>query len=523
MPNIVSSSAKKFQNLSLTKRILSIIGVLLVVFIGYKIFHPKTPTYQFVTVTQGPITETVSVTGNTTPISNVALGFGNSGTIAHVYASVGDNVSQGQVLAVLNTADLQAQIKQAQAGVDAQEAQLQGLQAGAQPADIAASQASLAKAQQDLANMYGTIIDTSSDSYTKANDATRVQLDQFFTNAETTNPQLTYVTSSQSQIAAQTARQAASKALNTWQAEIASTGKSNDNLDTLLTDSSTYLTTIRQLLDTVSLTLQYTPNLSASTLATYKANVTEALNEVNLASENIDTLSHNIASQKLTVAQLGAQLDLKKAGSTTQDIQAQQAQVESAQAGVQSIQAKLDNSEIIAPIGGVITQFDAKVGQFASPGTTLVSIISNNSFEVDALVSETDIGKVALHNKVSMTLDAFPGETFTGSVFYIDPAQTTTNGVVGYKIKVAFDKPDPRLKSGLTANLDIATRHKDNVLILPQYAILQNDQGTYVEVLENKVVTNVPVTLGLQDENGNVEIVTGVTAGEQVLNIGLKQ
>ena len=60
------------------------------------------------------------------------------------------------------------------------------------------------------------------------------------------------------------------------------------------------------------------------------------------------------------------------------------------------------------------------------------------------------------------------------------------------------------------------------MLILPQYAILQNDQGTFVETLVNgKVVTN-PVTLGIQDENGNVEVLSGVTAGEQVVNIGLK-
>jgi len=80
-----------------------------------------------------------------------------------------------------------------------------------------------------------------------------------------------------------------------------------------------------------------------------------------------------------------------------------------------------------------------------------------------------------------------------------------------------------RLKSGLTANLDIQTKHKDSVLILPQYAILQNDSGTFVETLASGKVVNNPVTLGIQDAKGNVEIVSGATAGEQVLNIGLKQ
>ncbi|MDP2630034.1 MAG: efflux RND transporter periplasmic adaptor subunit, partial [Candidatus Uhrbacteria bacterium] len=199
-----------------------------------------------------------------------------------------------------------------------------------------------------------------------------------------------------------------------------------------------------------------------------------------------------------------------------------QAQIENAQAAVRSAQARLQNSRITAPIAGIITQFDAKVGEFASPGTALISIISKDMFEVEAQVSETDVGKVALGNKVTMTIDAFLGETFNGSIFYIDPAQTTTEGVVGYKIKIAFDQNDDRMKSGLTVNLDIETRKKDNVLYLPQYAVLQNDEGTFVQILESGVPKNIPITLGLQDQNGNVEIISGVSEGEQVLNIGLK-
>ena len=177
--------------------------------------------------------------------------------------------------------------------------------------------------------------------------------------------------------------------------------------------------------------------------------------------------------------------------------------------------------EIVAPISGVVTQMDAKIGQIASPNTPLVSIISENNYEVDAFVPETDIGKIAVSDPVSMTFDAFPGQTFTGSVFYIDPAETVNQGVVDYKIKVSV-KDQTQLKSGLTANLDIQAVKKDNVFILPQYAVLQNDQGTFVEVTKNGKVENDPVTLGIQDQNGNVEVVSGVTLGEQVINIGLK-
>ncbi len=523
MANIISSSLNWFRNLGVTKLALGGVVLVAVVAGGYFIFAPKNANYQFVTVEKGSITETVSVTGNTTPVSSVSLGFGGSGNIASVNSSVGKIVGKGQVLASLNTSDLYSQVQQAQANLDSQQAKLQGLQAGARPEDVAASQAALDKANQDLSNMYTGIGDTSVDSYAKASDAVRTQINEFFSNADANQPKLTYLTSnSQAQIDAESQRVGVGADLDNWQSQLNSIDQSNAGLETLLKKEIIYLNNARQLLNNLSKTLESAPSLSASMLASYKAAVTAALNEVNTASKNLNTVSQNISSQKLAVSQSQAQLNLKKAGSSPQDIAAQQAQVANAQAQVTSAQSKLQNSQIVAPISGVITQFDAKVGQYASPGSTLISIISASSFEVDTQVSETDVGKITIGNKVSMTLDAFPGETFTGSVSYIDPAQTNNEGVVGYKVKITFDTDDKRLKSGLTVNINIETRNKDNILVLPQYAILQNDDGTFVQVLEDKAVKNIPVTLGIQDQSGNVEIVSGVTEGEQVLNIGLK-
>jgi multidrug efflux pump subunit AcrA (membrane-fusion protein) len=556
---------------------------------SYNTYRNK-PVYQFISVTRGAIEETVSITGNTMPAQSVTLAFGGSGIVSHVYAHLGSQVQSGEVLAELNTSDLAAQLRQAQANVDVQQAKLQGLQAGTLPADIsaqeaqvkqaqasvesalakleglkagsrpediAASQAALDKANQDLLNMYGTISDTSLDSYAKANDAVRTELDPFFSNSETANAKLTYFTAnSQAQTDAETQRPSAGSVLNIWQGQLLTIDRSNAGLELLLQHEITHLATVRQLLSSVSKTLDTTTSLSAATLAVYKANVSVAGTEVNTAVKNLNTILQNIASQKLTIAQLQAQLDLKragtlpadisaqeaqvkqaqasvesalakleglKAGALPTDISAQRAQVKQAQASVESALAKLENAQILAPLSGTIIQFDAKIGQLASPGTPLVSIMSGGGYEVDSGVSETDVGKLAVGNRVTMTLDAFPGELFSGSVFFIAPSETNVQGVVSYQVKIAFDTLDPRFKSGLTANISIQTKRKENALILPQYAILQNDEGTFVEIVENNKVTRHPVTLGIQDQKGDVEVVSGVTLGEQVLNIGLKQ
>ena len=509
------------------KRTLFIIAGFLVVIAAGVTWYQRshTASVQMISVTRGSISEAVSVTGNTTPTQDVSLGFQDTGTIAAVNANLGDTVRAGEVIAQLNSADLSAALQQAKANVAVQEAKLAGLQAGAQPADIAASQAALQKAQQDLANYYASISDASASGFAKANDAVRTQMNTFFSNAETSQPQLNFQTSNaQAATDSMNLRYAATLELNAWQSELTTTTASlpSAELATVLRNDLHHLEVIRNLLDTASSLLAGNINLSAAQLSTDTVNVTAGLTEVNAATSALNTISQNIASQEALVAQTQAQLVLKQAGATVQDIAAQQAQVDQTVAAVASAQAKLKNAEIVAPIGGVLTQQDAKVGQLAVSGTPLVSILGTRGFEVDAGVSETDIGKLAIGDTAKMTLDAFPNEVFAGTVFYIAPAQTNNQGVITYQIKIAFTKQDPRIKSGLTANIVIETRHKDNVLILPQYALLQNDQGTFVETMQNNKVVQAPVTTGIQDENGNVEMLSGVTEGEQVLNIGLK-
>jgi RND family efflux transporter MFP subunit len=289
-----------------------------------------------------------------------------------------------------------------------------------------------------------------------------------------------------------------------------------------LQDATTYLSAFKNLFADVSNAVNLANNLAPSVANTYKTDLTAGSNEVNAAATNMNNAAQNIAAQKITVEQAQAQLDLTLAGSTHETIDAQAAQVEQAQANVQSIKVKIQKASMVSPVSGVITDQEAKVGQIAMPNTPLVTVISDNNLEVDAFVPEIDIGKMKTGDSVTMTIDAFPGETFSGKVFYIDPAQTVNQGVVDYKIKVSFDKPDPRIKSGLTVNLGITTQTKNQALILPQFAILQNDKGIFVETVANGAVATTTVTTGIRDQAGNVEVLSGVTEGEQVLNIGLK-
>jgi len=511
MSNNVSSSSKKSHKVNFGAIVLGIIVVAVLGFGGYSLFWPKTVVYQFATVKQGLIAETVSVTGNTTPVSSVSLGFGNSGVIAQVYSSVGESVVLGQALAELNKDDLLAQIKQAQVNVDIQQANYEKIANGATATNI-----DVARAQVQTAQVALDQIENQQDNLVK--NAKKNLLNSGFVVAtkDRVSDQIppvisgTYLKDDEGQIAIE---------------EYPSEGGMSFSATGLVSAIGMVNTEIPQPLGDTGLYIKYsnTDNQTKWIINIPDKQSAQYLQNFNAYQTALSNETQSIANAQAGLNQAQSSLNALVTDARPEDISQAKAQVENARAGVQGLEAKLLNYQIVAPIAGVITQFDAKVGQFATPGAALVSIISGSSFEIDALISETDVGKVAIGNKINMTLDAFPNETFTGAVFYIDPAQTASEGVVGYKIKVAFDKADPRMKSGLTANLIIETRHKDNALILPQYAILQNDNGTFVEALGDTKIKDLPVVLGLQDRNGNVEIVSGVTKGEQVINIGLKK
>lgn len=491
------------------------IAVIVLIVAAYVVFFSSgNAPYQFITVTGGPIVETVSVTGNTTPTKSVSLGFQNAGTIAQVNYSLGDQVYAGAVIAELNTASLSAALEQAQANLAAAQANLAALTAGTRPEQLAIDQNAVVQDQTALTNAITS-------AYAAADSAVHTTTDQFFTNPRTTNAALTFAipdaaltnTIVQERIALE-------PVLAAWDAQISSPSFSSSDPLAAATTAAQNLAQVGAFLNDAATVLSKTQtsggSLTAATLTAYETNVATARTSISSALTALTSAKTALIGAEGTLA-------LAQAGSTPESIAAQQAQVAQAQAGVASADADLQGAEIVAPISGTLTQLDAKVGQLASPATPLVSIIGNGGFEVDASVSEIDVGKMMNGDKVSMTLDAFPNETFTGSVFYIAPAQTDTQGVISYLVKISFDKPDPRLKSGLTANVDIQTEKKDNALILPQYAILQNDSGTFVETLVGGTATTSPVTLGIQDQQGNVEILSGVTLGEQVINIGLKK
>ncbi len=161
----------------------------------------------------------------------------------------------------------------------------------------------------------------------------------------------------------------------------------------------------------------------------------------------------------------------------TAHAQAEQAdaQLKIAQAAVETAKVDLSRCTIYAPVDGVVISRNVDVGQTvaASFNTPTLFIIANDlaKMQIDALVSEADIGGVHIEQDVNFGVDAFPYQTFHGKVKQIRYGAITNQNVVNYDCVVEVSNNDLKLLPGMTANLSIITASQPNCVKIPNAAL----------------------------------------------------
>jgi HlyD family secretion protein len=423
----------------------------------------------------------------------------------------------------LDNSDIQAQLEQAQADVKSQQAILDSLIKGSRQEDINIAQLTLQQSQQNLTSYYNQALNVLNDAYAKANDAVRNQASPLFTNAETSNPQLTFQTSNtQSQINLLNQRILAGTDLGSWYSEIQNiqTNPDNSDIDNALNQSLNYISDIRAFLSTALTTLNNSTNLSSATVTTYQTYLTIGQTNINAAATSINSQIRTITSQKLTVAQDQNQLDLTVSSSTPEAIQNQEGALAAAQANVLYYQSQLNKTILTAPFSGTITKVIPNIGDILNAGDPQISLIGSGNFEIEAYIAESDIAKIKTGETANVTLDAYgPDTVFSAKVVSQDLSATTQDGVATYKTTLQFTKKDPRILPGLTANLDIQINKKENVLFVPSRDIIDENGQKFVQLLtdEKKNTTQkTPIIIGLTGSDGRTEIISGLKLGDKI-------
>lgn len=502
-----------------------IIVPLLIIVLGaggyFMFFRGNGAAYEVVPARVLDIRQEVSVTGRVEPIESVDLAFEKGGRVRTVNVKVGDRVLAGATLMSLDNADLFADRDQTEADRKAQQAILDQYRRGTRPEELAISEAKVKSAKSAVGDATSNLIDKISDSYTKSDDAVRNKIDQFFLAPRGPNPQIAFsLPDSKLKSELEQERFSIEKMLVSWSASLAAT---EADVPAALLEAKENAARVRAFLDKAALalsTLTASGALSQTVIDGYRTDVSSARTSANTALTNLTSAEEKlrIAEANLTISE--RELDLARAGKIPEEITAQEARVMQAEAKVRSAEAAIAKTLIRAPISGIVTEENTDPGETVAANAVMVKLLSASGFKVESFVPEVDIAKVKEGNPASITLDAYGSdEVFEARVGRIDPRETIIDGVATYKVTFDFGKKDERIRAGMTANVDILAEEKSGVLAVPQRAVKSKDGKKYVEILgaDGETILSVEVETGLKGSDGNIEIVSGLAEGQNVI------
>jgi HlyD family secretion protein len=191
---------------------------------------------------------------------------------------------------------------------------------------------------------------------------------------------------------------------------------------------------------------------------------------------SLDSANALLASAKAQA--LGLQADLQVARA---NLEAVSAQVLQREATVRQIEVDLRNTEIKSPVNGIVVQRNVELGQTVAATMTAPTLFliadDLRRMEIAANIDETDVGRVKSGQKVTFTVNAYPGRNFEGNVKQVRLGSQTVQNVVIYTTIIAVENPRQELLPGMTANLRIETDARDNVLRVPNAALRWRPPG----------------------------------------------
>jgi multidrug efflux pump subunit AcrA (membrane-fusion protein) len=171
-----------------------------------------------------------------------------------------------------------------------------------------------------------------------------------------------------------------------------------------------------------------------------------------------------------------------------------------------------------APISGTIVAIPAQIGMTVSQAVPLARIAGGGGLEIRLFVAERFISRMALNLPCEVTLDAWPGEVFRGSISELSPTVDIASRTM--EVRVNVSDPQSKLKPGMFAQVRVITERKDNIVKIPASAVINRFGEQYVYVIEkvedDYIVRKRIVTHGILIE-GVVEITSGLEPGEEVV------
>ena len=221
----------------------------------------------------------------------------------------------------------------------------------------------------------------------------------------------------------------------------------------------------------------------------------------------------NLEDAKILLQDAQAALEIVKAG--PQALQSPLTALGSEMARLEQARLNAENTRLIALADSVVTTVYYQVGEYANPGTRVISLSDVSVLEAEVNLDETDVVQIAMGMPVFVTVDAFPGMEVRGQLIEIAPTAYIQSGVVLYPVTVRLDPTDLPLRSGMTVNVTFPIEQRTDTLLVPFRAIETEGGQAYVTRVTDSGYERVAVTMGLITDI-QVEILSGLREGDIV-------
>lgn len=478
--------------------------------------EPDPTGQEVVTAFVGDLAASATASGRVLPQRVVTLSLETPGRVAAVKVEVGDAVAASDLLVQLETADLDFAVATAEQDLTVQEANLLDLQTPPLPEEVAAAEAAVASAQTQLDELLGGPREeeiAASEANVRAAEAGVWSASEEFDQAREG--------ASASQIATARANVAAAQ-LEFTRARDANEAWANAATHQAMVDAEEALAIAQAELDALL------AGPSTDAVAAAQANVSAAAAQRDARQADLDLLvsgpsEAQIAAPEATLAQAQASLEALQAGPTEEEVRSAEAQVEQARLALEDARAALDAASVQAPFAGVVSAVHVAEGEFASGAA--VTLMDMDQLRVVLDVDEVDVGSLETGQPAEVTLETWPDETFASEIVKIAPApgDSGDQALVTYEVHLSLEQTDLPVRAGMTANARLVTAQREDVLLVPNRAVIADRQtGKYFvdhivsEEGDEPVTERVEVTVGLRDDE-NTQITGGLEAGDRIL------
>jgi HlyD family secretion protein len=472
------------------RKVLVLSGVVLCVAAAGGLMYVRgstaAPQYRTAAASLGTIRQTLSLTGNLTPVAQSNLNFQVSGTVTAIDVSAGQTVTAGQVLATIDGSSLQTALTQAQANLTAAQAKL--------TADQSSSSTSSSTVAQQVATARTTL----------ANDQTAYN-DTIAVNAQTmTNDQQAV---SAAQAAVNSDNQSVAHAQQTYNTD----GCNSTSSATCQTDQQNLATAQQQ---------QSKDQQSLSTAQT--AVPTDTVR----AQQSADQAAAKVASDRTALSSAVSGSGTTSTASQASAIAQDDAGLSQAQQAVTTAQTAVSEATLTAPTDGQVAQINLAVGSTTSSpssaasasstaSTTQFILLTPGSFQVTSTVSDSEISQVAVGQHAVVTA-AGSTNGLPATVTSVGVIATVSSGVATFPVTVQITGGHPSLRDGMSAAVVVVINQVVGVLTVPTSAVHTNGTTSTVNVLKGGSPSAVTVTVGSADSS-RTQITSGLAAGDTVV------